>query len=65
MTGTDGQVYGLVYDDADWLAYTAGIWVMTQRQVTIPPGAALVLRRRIAAVAAPDAGDPWGPLAQL
>ena len=65
MTGTDGQLYGLVYDEGGWTAYAAGIWVMTQRQVTIGAGETFTLRRRIVATAAGRDGDPWAPLDRL
>ena len=62
MTGTDGQLYGLVYADADWTAYATGIWVMSQRQVTIGAGETFTLARRIVATAAGREGDAWSPL---
>ncbi|MDQ3676988.1 MAG: alkaline phosphatase D family protein [Actinomycetota bacterium] len=65
MTGTDGQLYGLVYDEGGWIAYAAGIWVMTQRQVTIAAGETFTLGRRIIATAAAREGSPWAPLEQL
>ncbi|MFJ6121498.1 alkaline phosphatase D family protein [Streptomyces sp. NPDC092129] len=65
MTGSDGQTYGLIYDDAGFTAYACGIWVMTQRQVTLEPGAAFTLRRRIAAVDNDGAADPFAVLAGL
>jgi hypothetical protein len=65
MTGTDGQLYGLVYEQPGWIAYAAGIWVMTQRQVTIAPGQTFTLVRRIVATAAAPEGSPWAPLDAL
>jgi len=65
MTGTDGQLYGLVYDEGGWTAYAAGIWVMSQRQVTIAPGASFTLARRIVAIAAAAEGSAWSPLDAL
>ena len=65
MTGSDGQLTGLVYDEDGWSAYAHGIWVMSQRRVTIAAGATFVLRRRIVAAAAGRDGDPWAPLARL
>lgn len=65
MTGTDGQLYALVYDEGGWTAYAAGIWVMSQRQVTIAPGETFTLRRRIVAAAAARNGSSWGPLDRL
>ena len=62
MTGTDGQLYGIVYDEPGWSAYAAGIWVMSHRQVTIAPGATFTLARRIVATAAAREGSPWAPL---
>ena len=64
MTGTDAQVYGLVYAQNGWTAYAAGIWVMTQLQVTIAAGETFTLARRIVATAAGDE-DPWAPLDQF
>jgi phosphodiesterase/alkaline phosphatase D-like protein len=64
MTGSDGQVYGLIYEDADFTAYAAGTWVMSQRQVTLQPGARLRLHRRVVAVSARGA-DPWSALDAL
>jgi PhoD-like phosphatase/Carboxypeptidase regulatory-like domain len=65
MTGADGQLYGLVYDEPGWTAYAAGIWVMTQRQVTIAAGETFTLARRIVATAAAREGSPWTPLDSL
>jgi phosphodiesterase/alkaline phosphatase D-like protein len=61
MTGVDAQLYGLVYAEGGWTAYAAGIWVMSQLQVTIAPGETFVLARRIVATAAGD-DDVWAPL---
>jgi len=61
QTGTDGQLYGVVYDDTAWLGYSAGIWVMSQRQLVLEPGASSVLGRDVVAIAA-GATDPWSPL---
>jgi hypothetical protein len=58
MTGTDGQTYGLVYAEGGFTAYGNGNWIMSQRQVTIAPGATFTLARQL--VAAPNGyGDPW------
>jgi hypothetical protein len=57
-----GPPYGLVYDEPGWIAYAAGIWVMSQRQVTIAPEATFTLARRIVATVAAPQGSPWGPL---
>ncbi|MFG1706232.1 alkaline phosphatase D family protein [Nonomuraea sp. M3C6] len=65
MTGSDGQTYALLYDEPGFTAYACGIWVMSQRQVTIQPGAAFTLRRRIAAVDNGGAADPFAVLANL
>ncbi|WP_432043846.1 alkaline phosphatase D family protein [Streptomyces cadmiisoli] len=65
MTGSDGQTYGLLYDEPGFTAYACGIWVMSQRQVTLDPGAAFTLRRRIAAVHNGGADDPFAVLADL
>ena len=62
MTGTDGQLYGLVYEEDGWTAYATGIWALSQRKVTIAPGETFTLARRIVAVAAARDGDPWAPL---
>lgn len=62
MTGLDGQTYGLVYDDTVFTAYARGIWVMSQRQVTLPPGAAFTLRRRVVAADNRDSADPFAVL---
>ncbi|MFD7407675.1 alkaline phosphatase D family protein [Streptomyces sp. NPDC059866] len=65
MTGLDGQTYGLVYEDTKFTAYACGIWTMSQRKVTLPPGRAFTLRRRI--VAADNGGDaePFAVLDRL
>ncbi|MEV7991286.1 alkaline phosphatase D family protein [Streptomyces sp. NPDC086077] len=62
MTGLDGQTYGLVYDDTAFTAYACGIWVMSQRQVTLSPGAAFSLRRRIVTADNRDSADPFAVL---
>ncbi|MGW3246194.1 hypothetical protein [Streptomyces sp. NPDC001070] len=64
-TGIRGQTYGLVYDEPGFTAYACGIWVMTQRQVTLDPGAAFTLRRRIVVVDNGGAADPFAVLAGL
>lgn len=61
MTGTDGQTYGLVYAEGGFGAYGNGNWIMSQRQVTIAPGATFTLARRIVAVTN-GFGDPWAVL---
>ncbi|MEV4173821.1 alkaline phosphatase D family protein [Nonomuraea sp. NPDC049709] len=65
MTGSDGQTYALLYDEPGFTAYACGIWVMSQHQVTIQPGAAFTLRRRIVAVDNGGAADPFAMLAGL
>ncbi|MEU2433773.1 alkaline phosphatase D family protein [Streptomyces sp. NPDC007861] len=65
MTGSDGQTYGLLYEDAQFTAYACGIWAMSQRQVALEPGAAFALRRRIAAVDNGGAADPFAVLGGL
>ncbi|MGW0816561.1 alkaline phosphatase D family protein [Streptomyces viridiviolaceus] len=65
MTGADRQTYGLLYDDAAFTAYACGIWIMSQRQVTLPPGETYTLRRRIAAVDNGAATDPFEVLGRL
>jgi len=61
QTGIDGQVYAIVYDDKEFLGYTAGIWNMSQRRITLEPGATFVLGRSVVALAAGET-DPWSPL---
>jgi len=61
QTGTDGQVYAIIYDDQEFLGYTAGIWNMSQRRITLAPAATFVLGRSVVALAA-GATDPWSPL---
>jgi hypothetical protein len=58
MTGTDGQTYGLVYAEGGFTAYGNGNWIMSQRQVTIAPGATFALVRQIVATTN-GYGDPW------
>ncbi|MFC8257679.1 alkaline phosphatase D family protein [Streptomyces sp. NPDC057291] len=65
MTGSDAQTYGLLYNEPGFTAYATGIWVMSQRKVTIEPGATFALRRRIAAVDNGGAADPFAVLATL
>jgi hypothetical protein len=65
MTGSDRQTYGLVYEDTAFTAYACGIWVMSQRQVTIQPGQSYPLRRRIVAMDNGAATDPFAVLAGL
>ncbi|WP_435220638.1 alkaline phosphatase D family protein [Streptomyces sp. Tue6028] len=65
MTGSDAQTYGLLYDEAGFTAYATGIWVMSQRQVTLEPGSAYTLRRRITAVDNRGAADPFAVLSGL
>lgn len=61
QTGTDGQVYGIVYDDAAFVAYTAGIWNMSQRRIVLAPGATFLLGREVVALPAGPT-NPWSPL---
>lgn len=63
MTGGDAQTYGIVYEDAGFVAYGNGNWIQSQHRVTIPAGESWTLRRRI--VAAATTGDPWTALDQL
>jgi hypothetical protein len=65
QTGSDQQLYALVYDAAGWTAYGESIWIMSQRQVTIEPGQAFALTRRIVATAAGTGDSPWAPLDAL
>jgi len=64
MVGADRQVYGLLYDDAHFVGYAARGWVMSQKKITLRPGASTSLRRRVVAV---DTGsrDPWSALDAL
>ncbi|QOV44043.1 hypothetical protein [Streptomyces chromofuscus] len=57
--------HGLVYDDTAFTAYACGIWVMSRRQVTLPPGASFTLRRRIVAVDNQGSTDPFAVLDRL
>ncbi|MEU6346761.1 alkaline phosphatase D family protein [Streptomyces sp. NPDC046977] len=65
MTGADSQTYGLLYEDTAFTAYACDIWAMSQRQVTIEPGAAWTLRRRITAVDNRASLDPFAVLNTL
>ncbi|MGW2085595.1 alkaline phosphatase D family protein [Streptomyces sp. NPDC001880] len=65
MTGSDAQTYGLLYEDTGFTAYACGIWVMSQRRVTLEPGADFTLRRRIAAVDSGGSTDPFAVLDTL
>jgi phosphodiesterase/alkaline phosphatase D-like protein len=65
MTGSDAQTYGLLYDEPGFTAYATGIWVMSQRQLTLEPGATFTMRRRIAAVDNGGAADPFAMLSGL
>lgn len=65
MTGTDGQTYGVVYDDAEFVAYGNGNWVQSRREVTLAAGESWTLRRRIAAIDSTGATDPWAVLDEL
>ncbi|MEV4656928.1 alkaline phosphatase D family protein [Micromonospora sp. NPDC049301] len=65
MTGSDRQTYGLLYEDAGFVAYAAYNWVMSQRQVTLAPGGTFTLRRRIVAVDSGPGADPFAVLGQL
>ncbi|MFF4601062.1 alkaline phosphatase D family protein [Amycolatopsis sp. NPDC001319] len=65
MTGSDRQTYGLLYDEPGFTVYACGIWAMTQRKITLAPGAAFTLGRRIAALDNGGAADPFAVLAGL
>jgi len=65
MTGSDRQVYGIVYDDADFSGYGNGNWIMSHRQVTLEPGQVWTLHRRIVALDSGTDPDPWQVLDQL
>ncbi len=58
MTGTDRQVYGVLYDEPGFDCYGNGNWIMSRRQVTLAPGEAYALVRRLTVRMALDA-DPW------
>jgi phosphodiesterase/alkaline phosphatase D-like protein len=62
MTGTDRQTYGLLYEDTAFGAYAVGIWVMSQREITVAPGETFTLRRRVVAVDNGGAADPFAVL---
>ncbi|WP_129663671.1 alkaline phosphatase D family protein, partial [Phytoactinopolyspora endophytica] len=59
MTGTDGQTYALLYDDAEFTAYGNGNWIQSRWEVTLAAGESWTLRRRIAAVDNGGDADPW------
>jgi len=65
MSGTDAQLYAIVYEQDGWTAYAHGIWVMSQRETTLLPGETFALRRRLVATAAGEGEDPWAPLGDL
>jgi phosphodiesterase/alkaline phosphatase D-like protein len=65
MTGDDPQTYGLIYDDANFVAYGSGLWMQSQREVTLEPGAPWVLRRRIFAASTVGQSNPWSVLEVL
>ncbi|RCK69041.1 hypothetical protein DT076_11805 [Desertihabitans brevis] len=58
MTGTDGQVYGLLYAEDGFDCYGNGNWIMSRREVRLEPGATVELVRRLTARAVLDE-DPW------
>ncbi|WP_197429899.1 alkaline phosphatase D family protein [Auraticoccus cholistanensis] len=58
MTGTDQQVYGLLYDEAGFDCYGNSNWIMSRRQVTVPAGGSYVLARRLTVRLALGT-DPW------
>lgn len=60
MTGTDGQVYGLLYEDDAWDAYGNGNWIMSRREVQIPAGGDVVLERVL--TARTISGELWDVL---
>ncbi|WP_152361232.1 alkaline phosphatase D family protein [Microlunatus speluncae] len=65
MTGSDRQVYGIVYDDADFLGYGNGNWIMSLREITLAAGQQWTLRRRITALDSGSGSDPWAVLNDL
>ncbi|MGI5152520.1 alkaline phosphatase D family protein [Plantactinospora sp. CA-294935] len=65
MTGSDRQTYGLCYEETGFTAYAAYNWVMSQRQVTLEPGATFTLRRRIVALDNGGAADPFAVLERV
>ncbi|MDW5330143.1 alkaline phosphatase D family protein [Plantactinospora sp. KLBMP9567] len=65
MTGSDRQTYGLCYEETGFVAYAAYNWVMSQRQVTLEPGATFTLRRRIVALDNGGAADPFAVLERV
>jgi phosphodiesterase/alkaline phosphatase D-like protein len=65
MTGSDRQTYGIVYEDAEFGAYGNGNWVMSQRELSLDPGQAWTLRRRIVALDSGPGTDPWEVLDRL
>lgn len=58
MTGTDGQVYGLLYAEGGFDCYGNSNWIMSRRQVTIAAGGVFELERRLTARMTLGA-DPW------
>lgn len=60
MTGTDKQVYGLVYsgDTSDLVGYGNGNWIMSQKQIEVPAGESFTLERKILAVNAAQSANP-------
>ena len=57
MTGTDPQVFGLVYGTpaSAFDVYAAGNWVMSRFQVEVPAGGAYTLTRRLVVAPGTDA----------
>ena len=48
MTGTDKQVYGLVYsgDTSELLGYGNGNWIMSQKKIEVPAGGSYTFKER-------------------
>lgn len=65
MAGDDRQTYGLLYDDAGFLTYGTGAWMLTERRIELPVGETYTLRRRIVAVDNGNDGDPFAILETL
>ncbi|WP_345518924.1 hypothetical protein [Streptomyces yanii] len=57
MTGTDPQVFGLVYGTpaSAFDVYAAGNWVMSRFQVEVPAGGSYTLTRRLVVAPGTDA----------
>jgi hypothetical protein len=65
MTGTDGQTYALLYEEAGLTAYGTGNWIQSQFEVTLAAGEVRTLRRRMIAIDNGGGTDPWAVLADL